>query len=73
MKKYVVVILMLTSSAFAQQESDPDFLSKALVVVQRQRTEAADRAAGLEARVMQLSEANTKLKAEIEELKKKKE
>lgn len=66
-----VILFMVMAPAFAQQQPpDPASLQKAIVVLQQQRNNAMDQAAGAQAEAMRLVDENAKLKAEIEALKK---
>lgn len=62
-----VAMLLLTSSAFAQQQ-DPEFLKRALVALQSQRNLAWDTAAGVEVKLTELKEELAKANARIKEL-----
>lgn len=62
-----VAMLLLTSSAFAQQQ-DPEFLKRALVALQSQRNLAWDAAAGAEVKLIELREELAKANARIKEL-----
>jgi hypothetical protein len=74
MMKVLAFLLFMTASAHAQQPQlppDPGFMQKAINALQQQRNDALDRQAGSEAKASQLAEENAKLKAEMEELRKK--
>lgn len=66
-----VALLLLASPALAQQQPDPAAMQKAIQALQAQRNAALDQAAGAQVQAATLAEENTKLKAQIEELKKK--
>ena len=74
MKSLFVAAFLLVTPAFAQQAQqppDPEFMQKAISVLQQQRNTALDSAAALEAKVQQLNEKIMKLEAEIKDLKEK--
>lgn len=74
MRLLVLTIAFLVSvPALAQQQPavDSAFLQKALSAMQAQRNNALDEQVGTVARAAVLADENAKLKAEIEELKKK--
>ncbi len=62
----IAIYLLACASALAQQQPDPDFLQKALAVVQKQRNDALDGAAFNAAQAAQLAEENAKLKAQVD-------
>lgn len=72
---FAVISLLSTASYSLAQQGPPqpsiDDFKKTLSVVQAQRNRALDSEADVTARAMSLMEENTKLKSEIEELKKK--
>lgn len=68
----VLAFLLLASPAFAQQApTDPATLQRAITILQQQRNQALDMQANSEMRAAQLTEENAKLKAELDELRKK--
>lgn len=66
MKKVLLFLVLLTSPALAQQNTDTAFLQKAIVSLQNQRNNALDALTVAEARVANtaddLNKANTKIK-----------
>jgi cell shape-determining protein MreC len=66
----IIILFLSVSTAFAQQQPDPSSLQKAIQIVQAQRNRALDEAAENALRAASLAEENSKLKAEIEQLKK---
>lgn len=69
--KYISIIALLAaliSSASAQQQPDPATLSKALAVIQAQRNQALDMAAGQQVRAEGLQEELAKAQAKIKEM-----
>lgn len=73
MQFLAAILLLVVFNAASAQQLDPDFLQKAISAVQAQRNAALDKAAVMEAQATKLAEENAKLKAEIDELKKKKD
>ena len=71
MLRLISILIALTiSSAWAQQPSVDD-LRKVVSILQSQRNRAADEVAEANLKIMTLADEVSKLKAELEELKKK--
>jgi hypothetical protein len=68
MKLLLIVFLLLSTPALAQQQPDPMFLQRALAVVQAQRNQALDAVAGSEAKVSGLTDELAKATAQIKAL-----
>jgi Skp family chaperone for outer membrane proteins len=66
----LLLLYLLTSSAHAQQQPAPQDLQRIIPALEAQRNQALTNHALAEAKASALQEENTKLKAEIEELKK---
>lgn len=63
MKKVLIVALLLSTPALAQQQHDPMFLQRALTAMQTQRNQAQDVAAEREAQLMnELAKAQARIK-----------
>lgn len=67
----VLAATILPLTASAQQQPNPAFLEKAVAALQAQRDQANNAHAGAEAQRALLADEVTRLKAEIEEMKKK--
>lgn len=67
MKRLALVLAFIASPAIAQQ-SDPAFIARALAVVQAQRNQAMDQAAGEKARADGLAEDLARAQSVIKEL-----
>lgn len=67
--------LVVTTSSFAQQQTPPDpiTLQRAIGAIQQQRERFANEAASYQIEAQRLAEEVSKLKAEIEQMKKAKE
>lgn len=66
MKFLAIAFLLLSTSAFAQQQpSDPAFMQKAISALQAQRNAAQDAAASAEARLAQLMDDFGNLRTEL--------
>lgn len=70
MIRIAILIVMLATSALAQQPPDPASLQKAIAVLQQQRNAAMDQAAGVQVEAQRLAEENAALKKQIEDLQK---
>lgn len=68
MKLIILLILQWPSFVFAQQQSDPAYLQKAIQVILQQRNSALDAQAQAQVQVSIQAEEIAKLKARIEEL-----
>lgn len=69
MKKLVVLFVLLPTAVFAQNaSSDVAFSAKAIAVLQQQRNQAFDAAAGLEVRLGIAQEELATAQAKIKEL-----
>jgi hypothetical protein len=70
---FLLAFAWLIAPGHAQQQSPPDpiILQKALAAVVKQRNDANNKAADMEAMWSQQLDENAKLRAELEELKKK--
>lgn len=72
MARLCLLFILLATPAFAQQQTPPDpaTLQRAIAAIQAQRNAALDQAASMQIEAQRLAEENTKLKSEIEALKK---
>jgi hypothetical protein len=76
LNRYLFLALIALSGgtivALAQQPGQPDpaFMNKALQVLQQQRNNAQDQLAAEQARRLMVEEENTKLKSDLEAVKK---
>lgn len=70
LKKLIVLAVLFSSPAAAQQAPDPAFVQKVVEVLQQQRNAAMDLQAQALSQVAVLNEEITKLKARIAELEK---
>jgi hypothetical protein len=61
----LIYVLLVYSSALAQQQPDPSLIRRIIPLLQQQRNEASDRAALSEAKAAQLSEEIEQLKAQL--------
>lgn len=68
MKRLALLLALLASPAFAQQQPDPALLQKVIGSMQAQRNQAQDTAAVAEARAAMLSDELAKAQARIKEL-----
>lgn len=69
MKKIIIVILLLASPTFAQQQPvDPAVMQRVINSLQAQRNQALDAAASQEVRAVGLTEDLSKAQARIKEL-----
>lgn len=64
----VLFLVLVSSTAFAQQQPDPAFLQKAIVALQAQRNQALDAYAVDEAKIATLNEEIAKANTRIKEL-----
>ena len=69
MKKLAILLTILSTPAFAQQQDPTEFLQKALTSLQTQRNAALDNQAGAEARLSIATDKISKLEAELKALK----
>lgn len=75
MKRLIIALLLIASPALAQtqQQPNPATMQKAINILQGQRNSAMDQLASAQLQVSNLTDENTDLKAQIEELKKSKD
>jgi len=69
--RVLLILLLLTVSAHAQQQPTAEDLQRIIPALEAQRNQALTNHALAQAQVSRLSEENARLKAELEELKKK--
>lgn len=70
MKRLAIVLALISTPAFAQQQPDPAFMQRALAALQNQRNTAMDSAAAAEAKAAGLADDLAKANARITDLEK---
>jgi hypothetical protein len=73
MPRFIIFALTLTASGAVAQQADPQFLQRAVPVLQAQRNQALDAAAAQQARADGLADDLAKAQARIKELEQKQE
>jgi hypothetical protein len=68
MFKFVILFALFTLPAYAQQQTDPAFMQRAITSLQLQRNAALDQVVVSDAKVAGLTEDLTKAQARIKEL-----
>jgi Skp family chaperone for outer membrane proteins len=70
MRKIVLLVLLISSAAFAQQPADPAVLARELIITQQSRASILNGLTNMEARASLLQEELAKAQARIADLEK---